>query len=71
MSSGIILLTILPKEQKFNGDNLLRWTTTMIQLLTSKGLLGYANGDIPIPILQEKTTITATLIYSTTPTLNE
>jgi hypothetical protein len=73
MLSRIILLAILTEKQKFNGDNLLRWTTTMIQLLMSKGLLGYANGDIPIPTLQEEdmTTTTATLIYSTTPTLDE
>ena len=47
--SGIPSLTILSEEQKFNGDNLLQWKTNIIQLLGSKGLLGYINGNIPKP----------------------
>jgi hypothetical protein len=75
MSSGISSLTILSEEQKFNGENLLKWTTTMTQLLASKGLLGYTNGKIAIPTTtqtpSEGGTTTATPIYSTTPTLDE
>ena len=41
--SGIPSLTILSKEQKFNGDNLLQWNTNITQLLGFKGLLGYVN----------------------------
>ena len=79
MSSGILSLTILSKEQKFNGDNLLQWKTNMTQLLGSKGLLGYVDGSISKPTLptvstsQEATATAATVtpIYSTTPTLDE
>jgi hypothetical protein len=74
MSSGIPSLTILSEDQKFNGENLLKWTTTMTQLLASKGLLGYANGKIAIPTSQQGSddaTTTVTPIYSTTPTLDE
>ena len=78
--SGIPSLTILSEEQKFNGDNLLQWNTNTTQLLGSKGLLGYINGNIPkpgpesIPLpTSEMTTIQSisTPIYSTTPTINE
>ena len=50
MSSASPSLTILSKEQKFNRDNLISWTTNMTQLLGAKGLLGYINGKITIPI---------------------
>ena len=42
-------LTILSEEQKFNGDNLLQWKTNIVQLLGSKGLLGYIDGKIQKP----------------------
>jgi hypothetical protein len=73
MSSGILPLTILPEEQKFNGDNLLKWTTTMTQILASKGLLGYTNGNIKVPTEQETdpSATVATPIYSMAPTLDE
>ena len=77
MSTGMPSLTILPEEQKFNGDNLLQWKTNIIQLLGSKGLLGYIDGKIPKPTpptTTEATTAAAiitTPIYSTTPTLDE
>ena len=71
--SSIPSLTILSEEQKFNGENLLQWNTNMKQLLGSKGLLGYIEGDIPKPT--QPTTpekeATTTPIYSTTPTLDE
>src|SRR5271168_4224280 len=77
--SGITSLTILSNEQKFNGDNLLQWNTNITQLLGSKGLLGYINGEIikpspeSIPLPSEATVIqpTTTPIYSSNPTLNE
>ena len=77
MSTGTPSLTILSEEQKFNGENLLQWTTNMIQLLGSKGLLGYVNGDIKKPTQsttpESETLATAisTPIYSSTPTLDE
>ena len=83
MLTGIPSLTILSKEQKFNGDNLLQWKTNMIQLLGSKGLLGYIDGTIPKPSASQPTTTTQTStetttttatttpIYSSTPTFNE
>jgi hypothetical protein len=46
MSSGKPSLTILSEEQKFNGENLLKWDITMRQLLGSKGLTGYIDGTI-------------------------
>src|SRR5258707_15697240 len=49
MSSGTPSLTILSEEQKFNGENLLKWNINMTQLLGSKGLLGYIDGKIPVP----------------------
>ena len=49
MFSTSLSLTILSEEQKFNGDNLLSWTTNMTQLLGAKGLLGYINGKITLP----------------------
>ena len=79
--SGIPSLTILSKEQKFNGENLMQWKTNMIQLLSSKGLLGYIDGKIPKPAsptitdttttTTTTTTATSTPIYSTTPTPDE
>lgn len=84
--SGIPLLTILSEEQKFNGDNLLQWKTNITQLLGSKGLLGYINGNMPkptsqIPLLAEpntsETTLQTTLsvistpVYSSTLTADE
>src|SRR5882762_8584584 len=50
--SGIPSLTILPEEQKFNGENLLQWKINMTQLLGSKGLLGYIDGKVPKPNTQ-------------------
>jgi hypothetical protein len=47
--SGIPTLTILSDEQKFNRDNLLKWSTNMTQLLGSKGLLGYIDGRVTKP----------------------
>jgi hypothetical protein len=73
MSSGTPSLTILSEEQKFNGENLLSWTTNMIQLLGSKGLSGYIDGKIPLP-LQPQSGATApdpTPIYSSTPSVDE
>jgi len=75
--SVIPSLTILSKEQKFNGDNLLQWNIYITQLLGAKGLLGYINRKIPkpVPLPSSDTTATATAsgtpIYSTTPTLDE
>ena len=73
MSSGIPSLTILSEEQKFNGDNLLQWTTNMTQLLGSKGLFGYIDGSIPKPTPSDAATATptATPVYSSSPTLDE
>ncbi len=78
MSSGIPSLTILSEEQKFNGDNLLKWTTMMTQLLGSKGLLGYVDGKVPKPTSTTTqsssgtpSTTQPTPIYSSTPTLDE
>ena len=75
--SGIPSLTLLSEEQKFNGDNLLQWKTNIIQLLASKGLLGYVEGKIPKPTQtsasssDKDTPTTSTPIYSTTPTYDE
>jgi hypothetical protein len=73
MSSTSPSLTILSEEQKFNGDNLLSWTTNMIQLLGAKGLLGYINGKVTLPTQTPSGTSTThpTPIYSTTPTADE
>jgi hypothetical protein len=73
MLSGIPSLMTLSKDQKFNGDKLLKWTTTITQLLASKGLLGYINGKIVIPKQQgsDDSTISATPIHSMTPTLDK
>src|ERR1700678_1883617 len=76
--SGIPSLTLLSEKQKFNGNNLLQWNINITQLLGSKGLLGYIDGNIQkpspesLPLPSETTTQhTSTPIYSTTPTLNE
>ena len=75
MSSGTPSLTILSDDQKFNGENLLMWTTNMTQLLGSKGLLGYIDGKIKKPVeppIETPTTATpVTPIYSTSPSLDE
>ena len=65
-------LTILSKEQKFNGDNLLQWNTNITQLLGSKGLSGYIDGKIQkpgpesIPLPSETTTAQPTTTPTTT-----
>jgi hypothetical protein len=75
--SGTPTLTILSEEQKFNRDNLLKWTTYMTQLLGSKGLLGYIDGKIVKPEQPTRpatagtTPETAMPIYSTSPTLDK
>ena len=78
--SRIPSITILSEEQKFNGDNLLQWNTSITQLFGSKGLLGYIDGKIQkpgpesIPLPSEAAATvqpTSTPIYSTTLTLNE
>ena len=79
--SGSTSLIILSKEQKFNGDNLLQWNTNITQLLGSKGLIGYINGQIVKPgletILLPPDSKTPTIqpintpIYSSKPTLDE
>jgi hypothetical protein len=78
--SGTPSLTILPEEQKFNGDNLLQWNTNITQLLGAKGLLGYIDGkilrlgpeSIQLPATPPATTqYISTPIYSSTPTLDE
>jgi hypothetical protein len=80
MSGRIPSLTILSEEQKFNGENLLQWNTNITQLLGSKGLLGYINGNIPrpgpesIPLPTSETPAILTVstpIYSSTPTFDE
>ena len=78
--SRIPSLTVLSKEQKFNGDNLLQWSTNITQLLGLKGLLCYINGNIvkpspeSIPLSTSKTTTTPPLntpIYLSMPTFDE
>src|SRR6266498_1918948 len=66
-------LTILSEEQKFNGENLLKWNITMTQLLGSKGLLGYTDGKIVKPTQPTPDAITpdSTPIYSTNSNFNE
>jgi len=66
-------LTILPEGQKFNGDNLLQWTTNMTQLLGSKGLLGYIDGTTvkPPKPAAGSTTPDPTPIYSTSPNFDK
>ena len=73
MSSGTPSLTILSEEQKFNGENLLKWKITMTQLLGSKGLTGYIDGSIAKPVVPTPTTTTPdpTPIYSTKPSYDE
>ena len=62
-------LTILSEEQKFNGDNLMAWNINMTQLLGSKGLTGYVDGNIAKPGMPSLSTSTPdpTPIYSTKP----
>ena len=73
MSPGIPTLTILSEEQKFNGENLLKWATNMTQLLGSKGLLGYIDGKIAKPVQPPTSDPTPdpTPVYSTTPSFDE
>jgi len=73
MSSGSTALTILSEEQKFNGENLLSWTTNMNQLLGSKGLLGYINRKVTLPPKPNAgdPTPDPTPIYSSTPNFDE
>ena len=71
--SGIPTLTLLSEEQKFNGNNLLKWSTYMQQLLGSKGLLGYIDGRItspPKPAAGDPTP-DATPVYSIQPSYDE
>ena len=81
--SGLPSLTVLPEDQRFNGDNLLQWKIIMTSLLGSKGLLGYVDGKIPKPpkpasppstsTPADKATppVAPTPVYSSTPTLDE
>ena len=74
MSSGTSSLTILSEEQKFNGDNLLKWNITITQLLGSKGLTGYVDGTITKPVIPSPTPTTTpdtTPIYSMNPSYDE
>ncbi len=66
-------MTIPSEEQKFNGENLLKWNITMTQLLGSKGLTGYIDGKTVKPVAPTSVTTTsdATPIYSSTPSYNE
>jgi len=66
-------VTILSKEQKFNGENLMKWNINMLQLLGSKGLTRYVDGNIPKPAAPSTSTTTpdTTPIYSTKPNHNE
>ena len=70
MSSGTSSLTILSEEQKFNGENLLKWNITMTQLLGLKGLTGYIDRNVIKPTAPFSATTTPdstvpTPIYST------
>jgi hypothetical protein len=69
--SGTPSLTILSEEQKFNGDNLLSWTTNMTQLLGSNRLSGYIDGKVTLPAIRPDKTPDPTPIYSTTPSIDE
>ena len=78
--AGMPSLTILSKEQKFNGDNLLQWNTNIKQLLGAKGLIGYIDGTVQKPgtkstlhpAAPDITTLpTSTPIYSRNPTSDE
>src|SRR5258705_268659 len=73
MSSGTSSLTILSEEQKFNGENLLKWNITMMQLLGSKGLTGYVDRNVTKPAMPTLETPTPdnTPIYSTRPNYDE
>jgi hypothetical protein len=64
---------ILSEEQKFNRENLLKWKITMTQLLGSKGLTRYIDGNIAKPVVPTSATPTPdpTPIYSTRPSYNE
>jgi len=73
MSSGTSSLTILSEEQKFNGENLLKWNITMLQLLGSKGLTRYTDGTITKPAapVAGSTPPDTTPIYSANPNYDE
>ena len=66
-------LTILSEDQKFNGENLLSWTTNMTQLLGSKGLSGYVDGTVTLPpqLGTGAPIPDPTPIYSTIPSADE
>jgi len=68
MLSNTPSLTILTEEQKFNGENLLSWTMNMTQLLGSKGLSGYVDGRIPLPLNWELVPLFQHLLLFTLPT---
>ena len=59
MSTGVPSLTILSDDQKFNGENFLQWKSNMMQLLGSKGLLGYVEGSILKPSPPKPATTTS------------
>src|SRR6266540_6373156 len=73
MSSRTPSLTILSKEQKFNGENLLQWNINIKQLLGLKGLTSYIDRNIAKPAVPTSTTPTPdpTPIYSTKPNHDE
>ena len=73
MSSGTSSLTILSEEQKFDGENLLKWNITMLQLLGSKRLTGYIDGTIQKPTVPVTGSATpdTTPIYSANPNYDE
>ena len=63
---------ILSNEQKFNGENLLKWNINMTQLLGPKALLGYVNGNITKPTHSPSGTPDLTTpIYSTNLNVDE
>ena len=70
---GTPSLVILSDEQKFNGENLLKWTVNITQLLASKGLLGYINRRVAKPTepAANDTTSDSTPIFSTKPNFDE
>jgi hypothetical protein len=47
---GALTLMMLPEAEKLTAVNWYRWKGTMISILRMKGLLGYVEGTVPIPI---------------------
>ena len=43
-------LTMLPESEKLTSANWHQWRGTMVSILRMKGLLGYVDGTIPIPL---------------------